>query len=124
VGGFASGLLLERNVSDPVSAPWTNVSPPGSQALVGVYLTELGGYAVGRFGYVARRGEQGWQEELTQLPPDADNRSLHSVWVDPDGGVWAAGGQVLAEPLTDGWLLHKGPAVPGSGLPFSADSAR
>jgi hypothetical protein len=123
VGGFASGLLLERNIAEPASAPWLNVSPPGAQALVGVCLTETGGYAVGQFGYVAVRDEQGWREELTGLPPDPDNRSLHSVWVDPAGGVWAAGGQVLVEPLLDGWLLHKGPSVSTSGLPASSTAA-
>lgn len=125
VGGFVSGLLLEREVGQPSSAPWIDVSPPGAQALVGVCLTERGGYAVGQFGYVARRDEQGWREEVTGLPPDPGNRSLHSVWVAPDGGVWAAGGQVAVEPLLDGWLLHKrapsGAAVSSAGLPLSAE---
>jgi hypothetical protein len=115
VGGFGSGLILERDVSAPASASWENVSPQGSQALVGVCLTESGGYAVGQFGYIAKRGADGWSEEDTGLPPDAGNRSLHSVWVDPAGGVWAAGGQVVVEPLVDGWLLHRGAAVPGIG---------
>jgi len=118
VGGFGSGLLLEREVSAPASAAWQNASPPGAQALIGVCLTETGGYAVGQFGYVAKRGADGWSEEETGLAPDAGNRSLHSVWVDPDGGVWAAGGQVIVEPLVDGWLLHKGAAVPGIGGAF------
>jgi hypothetical protein len=121
VGGFASGLLLERGVEEPASAPWTDRSPPGAQALVGVCLTERGGYAVGQFGYVARRDEQGWREDVTGLPPDPDNRSLHSVWVDPDGGVWAVGGQVLVEPLIDGWLLHRGGNIDSAGLPLRSD---
>jgi hypothetical protein len=112
VGGYGSGLILERDISAPAGAPWENQSPQGSQGLVGVCLTDQGGYAVGQFGYIARRDATGWRTEDTGLPPDADNRSLHSVWVDPDGGVWAVGGQVLVEPLVDGWLLHKGASVP------------
>jgi len=112
VGGFGSGLLLERDISAPADAAWQNRSPAGGQALVGVCLTEEGGYAVGQFGYVAKRGSGGWSEEDTGLPPDAGNRSLHSVWVDPGGGVWAVGGQVVVEPLVDGLMLHKGAAVP------------
>lgn len=115
VGGFGSGLILERDVAAAPDSSWENVSPPGSQALVGVCLSESDGYAVGQFGYIARRGAGGWREEDTGLPPDAANRSLHSVWVDPAGGVWAAGGQVVVEPLVDGWLLHKGSAVPAVG---------
>ena len=105
-------LILERDISAPADAPWENQSPQGSQGLIGVCLTEQGGYAVGQFGYIARRDATGWRTEDAGLPPDADNRSLHSVWVDPDGGVWAVGGQVLVEPLVDGWLLHKGASVP------------
>jgi hypothetical protein len=116
VGGFGSGLILERDLSAPADAAWQNVSPAGAQALVGVCLSADGGYAVGQFGYVAKRDSAGWSEEVTELPPDAGNRSLHSVWVDPEGGVWAVGGQVVVEPLVDGWLLHKGAAVPSIGI--------
>jgi len=115
VGGFGSGLILEREISAPADAAWESQSPAGSQALVGVCLTEQGGYAVGQFGYIAQRGPSGWSEEDTGLPPDAGNRSLHSVWVDPSGGVWAVGGQVVIEPLVDGLMLHKGAAVPAIG---------
>jgi hypothetical protein len=117
VGGFGSGLILEQDLSGPlVQASWRNVSPAGSQGLVGVCLTaDDGGYAVGQFGYVAKRDAAGWSEEVTRLPPDEANRSLHSVWVDPKGGVWAVGGNVVVEPLVDGWLLHKGATVPGIG---------
>jgi hypothetical protein len=115
VGGAGSGLILEREISAPADAAWENRSPSSSQALVGVCLSEQGGYAVGQFGYIAQRGPDGWSEEDTGLPPDAGNRSLHSVWIDPSGGVWAVGGQVLVEPLFDGLMLHKGAAVPAIG---------
>ncbi len=111
VGGFASGLLLERPTGD-ASAAWQDRSPADSTALIGVCLTETSGYAVGQFGYVATRGPSGWTEELTGFEADVGARSLHSVWIDPDQGVWAAGGQVIAPPLTDGVLLHRGASLP------------
>lgn len=109
VGGFVSGLLLEREISAPADAPWVDRSPEGSQALVGVCLTETGGYAVGQFGYIAERALDGWHEDDTGLRLEFGNRSLHSVWVDPEGGAWAVGGNVLVEPLVEGILLHKPP---------------
>ena len=29
-------------------------------------------------------------------------------WVDPSGGVWAVGGEILSEPLTSGVVVHRG----------------
>jgi len=107
VGGFVSGLLLEREISAPADAPWLDASPEGAQGLVGVCLTEAGGYAVGQYGYIAQRDADGWHEEDTGLMLEFGTRSLHSVWVDPEGGAWAVGGNVLVEPLVEGILLHK-----------------
>jgi hypothetical protein len=36
---------------------------------------------------------------------------FHAVWVDPEGGVWAAGGDVLTPLLNEGMLLHRGEAL-------------
>ena len=45
-------------------------------------------------------------------PASPSRESLHSVWVDPSGGVWAAGGNVLTHSSSmDGVLVHRGPAV-------------
>lgn len=38
--------------------------------------------------------------------------SLHAVWVDPDGGVWAVGGDVLTPELDQGLALHGGVEIP------------
>jgi hypothetical protein len=104
VGGFGTGKLVEN-----VGAGWVNVAPSGVQALVGVWLTETEGFAVGQYGSVYAQGDAGWTEQTTGF---TFSQSLHSVWVDPSGGVWAAGGNVLTIPLKDGVLVHRGPAVP------------
>lgn len=109
VGGFGTGLILENDGSG-----WTDASPSGGFPMVGVCLSgDGGGFAVGQFGAVYHRGSNGWELEDVGLVLD---ESLHAVWIDPDGGVWAAGGQVLTTPLVRGVLLHKGEAVPGGQL--------
>ncbi len=105
VGGFASGTILENDGSG-----WISVTPPGTRQLNGVFLTDAEGWAVGSNGQVYRRGSDGWRMEQTEL---AVNEDLHSVWVDPDGGVWAVGGQLMSIPLRRGTMIHKGRRIPG-----------
>jgi hypothetical protein len=116
VGGFGTGLLLEQAVGAAASEPWVNRSPAGAPSIIGVCLAEGDGYAVGEFGYVARRGATQWATEETGLESVFGSRSLHSVWLDPAGGAWTVGGQVRVPPLTRGVMLHRGESVP-SGLP-------
>jgi hypothetical protein len=87
---------------------WQDRSPPGASPLIGVFMTEDGGWSVGQFAAVYRREADGWVPEETKIFAD---EALHAVWVDPDGGVWAVGGQVLTTPLTHGIMLHKGDSV-------------
>lgn len=105
VGGFGSGVLLELE-----GGKWKDVTPPKTPQLIGVRLTQSGGYAVGVDGAVVHRTDTGWENEPTGLEVSS---ALHAVWVDPEGGVWAVGGQVLDYPLINGVLLHKGPPIPG-----------
>jgi hypothetical protein len=99
VGGFGSGIVLENDGNG-----WMNVTPDGAFGLIGVCVSEDAGYVVGQFGEIQRRTADGWVREGEDLFLD---ESLHAVWIDPDGGVWAVGGQVLAFPLVRGVLLHK-----------------
>ena len=39
-------------------------------------------------------------------------QSLHGAWVDPDNGVWSAGGKVLTAPLEAGIAVHRGAPIP------------
>lgn len=105
VGGFGVGAVLENDGSG-----WVDTSPEGAPLLIGVAATADDAYAVGVDGVVYRRGDDGaWVLEPTGssafLP-------LHAAYIDPDGGVWAVGGQVLSEPLVSGYMIHRGAPVP------------
>jgi hypothetical protein len=110
VGGLASGIIVEYEGFDP-DMRWLDMTPePLPNALSGVCLDgHGGGVAVGSLGAVYQRSAEGWQEETTGFSVDAN---LHSVWLDPDGGVWAVGGQTYVEPFTDGVLIHRGKSHP------------
>lgn len=100
VGGFGTGVLLEND-----GTGWRDVVPPSTSGLLGVWLSGNDeGYAVGESGEVVRRTATGWAEEDHGL---ALAENLHAVWVDPDGGVWAVGGQLAATPPRDGIILHR-----------------
>jgi hypothetical protein len=102
VGGFGSGVIVEND-----GTGWKNVTPPNTPHVVGVYLSGNGfGYAAGAEGTIVRRDGSGWKLVDTGMKMI---EAFHSVWVDPSGGVWAVGGQVLAPPLVDGVMIHKAP---------------
>lgn len=101
VGGAGSGVLIERDFT----GSWRDMAPPLLPQLFGVYLTPSGGAAVGINGTLVRREQGRWTIEETGLDLA---ETLHSVWIDPDGGIWGAGGRVLAEPLVNGVLIYRG----------------
>jgi hypothetical protein len=106
VGGSDLGVLLERTGA----AAWQSAAlPDGTRQLFGVWLTQSAGWAVGADAAVLSRASGKWKREATNL---ATGRAFHAVWVDPSGGVWAVGGDVLTPPLGAGMLVHRGPAVP------------
>ena len=107
VGGAFSGTL----VATSAGAPWQDVTPAGDPPwqTIGVYHRGQTAYAVGMQGTVLRHDGVGWIAEAHGLPFYED---LHGVWIDPAGGVWAAGGQVVAPPFTDGALIYKGSSPP------------
>jgi hypothetical protein len=110
VGGFGSAVIVEND-----GTGWQDATPedPPNQ-LYGVSMASgERGYAVGEDGTVMSRGERGWADETTGL--EIQN-AFHSVWVDPDGGVWAVGGEMIAT-LSDGMLLHGDPS--GAGIQIS-----
>lgn len=105
VGGAATGLIVEL-----APGATTNVTPPISEAEVeqlnGVYVGAKATVAVGARGSVWRRDDAGsWAQDA-----DAPENPLdyHSVYVDPDGGLWAVGGRLLTSPPTDGVIAHFG----------------
>lgn len=104
VGGFGTGAILEND-----GGGWRSASPSGAPGFSGVFLSPAGDYAVGQEGAVYEGSGAGWTEVETGVVLD---ETFHSVWVDPKGGVWAVGGQVLTRPISDGIVLHLGSAIP------------
>jgi hypothetical protein len=104
VGGFGTGRILENDGSG-----WHDASPSFAPPFIGVCLASQGAYAVGEDGGVYRRGASGWTVEKIGFNLD---EWLHSVWIDPSGGVWAVGGQLLTPPLSNGIVLHLGTQIP------------
>jgi hypothetical protein len=103
VGGTANGWALEAR-----GERLSNISPPGAAPLQGVCVSEQGEiWAVGVAGNVYARaaGELEWRDVFTRHPV----QSLHAVWLDPSGGVWAVGGNVLTPELDRGLALYHPP---------------
>jgi hypothetical protein len=106
VGGGAEAVIFEET-----GAGFTRDDPADLALLQGVSFNASGvGFASGEAGALLERTEQGWEVADTGLTITA--QSLHAVWVDPDGGVWSVGGNVLSS-LDAGVIVHRGAkAVP------------
>lgn len=104
VGGGAKAVLLDGEALDPVEVDDVIL-------LQGVAFGPDGTcYASGERGTIYEKTGRGWSHIDTGL--EAGYESLHSMWVDPDGGVWAVGGNVLSASLDKGAIVHYGAAVP------------
>lgn len=107
VGGAISAVLVEPG-ADGIwhdSAPRCDEDADCPQ-LMGVWLTPGGGGRASGFnGTILRREGGAWALE-PGTPPLAEH--LHSVWIDPEGGVWSVGGQILSEPYSDGVIVYQG----------------
>ena len=102
-GGVAEGAILER-----VGDTFENRAPVAAPALNGVFLAPDGsGVAVGIAGAVALRAGGSWQLQQPAIETDLD---LHGAWIDPDGGVWAVGGD-LTTSLDHGLVVYGGDAA-------------
>jgi hypothetical protein len=108
VGGGNNGIVLEGR-----GGVLRDVSPPGAPLFQGVFATEANGdWVSGARAMVYARSGGGAFAGLDHglvLPVQS---SLHSIYVDPTGGVWSAGGNVLTTALDGGMLIHFGSAVP------------
>lgn len=107
VGGYGDAVIVEH---DGDGTAWHNATPdPPLPQLFGVCMIGPNdGYAVGLDGAVARRRGSAWN--LLDIGMELFD-PFHSVWVDPDGGVWAAGGDVMSPVPRDGMLLHSGEEI-------------
>jgi hypothetical protein len=106
VRGLATGIIVEYRDGE-----WHDETPePRPDALSGVCLDDAGGgFAVGAYGSVYERESDGWRAQDTGL---VLNENLHAAWLDPEGGLWAVGGQTFAAPLSDGVLIYRGTNPP------------
>ncbi|MEO6950242.1 MAG: vanadium-dependent haloperoxidase [Polyangia bacterium] len=103
VGGGATGVLIDdARTSTPVDAGLLQglAFGPGGAAI-----------ATGADGAIYERSSSGWARQHTGLAMNIE--SLHAAWIDPDGGQWAVGGNVLSSSLDGGVLLHRGATIAG-----------
>ncbi|MEZ4268362.1 MAG: vanadium-dependent haloperoxidase [Myxococcota bacterium] len=101
VGGGAEAVVLEETETG-----FRHDDPADLGLLQGVAFNDAGvGYASGEGGALLERTETGWQAVDTGLTVAA--QSLHAVWVDPAGGVWSVGGNVLSS-LDSGVIVRRG----------------
>ncbi len=107
VGGASSGVIYEAEGNALVER-----TPENTPLLQGVCVADDGVVWAAGFGgsVYARRGAS-FEPVDTGLDFSAAE-SLHAIWVDPKGGVWAAGGDVLTPELDQGLALHRGARVP------------
>ncbi len=116
VGGASNCVVLETSLGGTV----TDTSPPTAPLLQGVSVApDDTAWACGAGGAVFRRNGGNWEIQDTGLALTVE--SLHAAWVDPEGGVWAVGGNVLSPALTNGVIIHRGTTAgtyvpPGTGM--------
>lgn len=102
-GGAQSGVIVEST-----GGAFADVTPAGTLQMNGVFVPPSGAaVAVGREGAVTLRSEGAWADEDTGLNLDLI-LDYHAAWVDPDGGIWAVGGNIVGEPRTEGILAYYG----------------
>ncbi len=110
-GGAQSGVLVEQNGN-----AFSDAAPQGLLQMNGVFVPPTGeAITVGFEGSVAFRRAGGWEIEDTGLGLDP-TLDYHAAWIDPDGGVWAVGGNIRGEPRTNGMVSYFGEAMIGTTL--------
>jgi hypothetical protein len=107
VGGGTNGVALAANTGGAFSA----VTPMAAPLLQGVFAAPDADWITGAGGVVYTRPTGGTFSSVSHGLSIPTSYSLHSVFVDPSGGVWAAGGDVLTPSLGSGLLIHRGAPV-------------
>lgn len=101
VGGVGTGLIVSEARGELVDE-----TPPGAvPQLNGTYVTSGLAVAVGLEGSILRRDDGRWSE-VRDAPVISED--YHAVYVDPEDGIWAVGGDIVAPPLRNGVLTHFG----------------
>ena len=103
VGGGTGGAIVERRGD----GAFVDRTPAGAGLIQGVWITASGdGWASGARGALYHRSGDRWQPARHGLALDLE--SLHATWIDPDGGVWAVGGDVVTAGLDNGAIIYRG----------------
>ncbi|MBL8918769.1 MAG: vanadium-dependent haloperoxidase [Myxococcaceae bacterium] len=102
VGGGRSGALLEKS-GDGFAAATVESVPA---LLQGVASNGTVTVASGEGGALFERKGGRWEKVQTAASQRIE--SLHAVWVDPQGGVWAVGGNVISD-LKKGAIVRLAP---------------
>jgi hypothetical protein len=93
--GAGEGKIVEH------ATAWTSSTLSVPVAWRGTAARDSTVVAVGERGVVAKREAGAWgtvDATLTQT-------NLHGAWIDPDGGLWVAGGDFERVPLTTGGFV-------------------
>lgn len=109
-GGGHSGVLLEWSEGRRL----LNIAPVDVPVLQGVSVEgHAKGWASGFTGVIYRLQNNQW--ELIDTGFDIWPETLHSLWQDPDGGVWTVGGNAFSS-RAQGLALYYGPVIPSYDL--------
>lgn len=106
VGGFGTGALVED-----AGQGFADATPADMPQMNGVYVDAKGrAVAGGVYGslWESKCPTCAWQPAAGAPEALLDH---HAVYRDPQGGIWAVGGQILSEPFAGGQLLHYGPKI-------------
>jgi len=108
-GGGGAGVVLEAaSGGDPVP-----IELAGVGFVQGVAAGPRGVvYATGEIGTIFERVDGDWQQ--VRGAPSLPVQSLHAAWVDPDGGLWSVGGNVITAALDAGAIVHLGASAVAS----------
>jgi hypothetical protein len=106
-GGRTSGVIAES-----INGTFSDVTPGAALQMNGTFVPASGEpVTVGAEGGVAFGRAAGWELEDTGLDLET-NISFHAAWGDPDGGIWAVGGNLFNTPALDGVIAYFGAADP------------
>lgn len=115
VGGFGNAAVAHWD-----GAAWTLDSPPPAAiapAFTGVYVDEtLGPVAAGNNGAIWTKTSESPESWAPDCRTPATTWNFHASWVDPEGGIWAVGGDLIN--LDYGVIIYGGdgsiPSVDGT----------
>jgi hypothetical protein len=107
----SGGLLSVGTILELAGTSVADVTPPGAVQFNGIFIQpDGGGVAVGYSGSIAVRTGACWEARESGLDTDLD---FHTTWVDPEGGIWAVGGDLSVD-LSVGMLAYGGTRTIGS----------